>query len=224
MGLARDRHVLGLVEALRVTPPRLLPEQDQRISLAMWQAAKAYWLQGAPAPIEQPPAGSTAGAQGAAQKGAAAAAAVDAAVLQDLARSAVSPEELQELQQMSAQASTSGRAAAGGNSSDVLRPALVATPQGQAALAELQRQAALQEASFRVEREQARFEVQEQVKSKAFAAAIWGLSVIGGPAFFSQVGGLAAAWHGMAWHGITGLLPAGRQARHMCCLQSERRS
>lgn len=34
---------MGLVECLRLTPPRLTPEHDASISMVMWQAAKQYW-------------------------------------------------------------------------------------------------------------------------------------------------------------------------------------
>eukprot|EP00878_Enallax_costatus_P012311 GHUV01012859.1.p1 GENE.GHUV01012859.1~~GHUV01012859.1.p1 ORF type:complete len:594 (+),score=212.85 GHUV01012859.1:1627-3408(+) len=44
-GLARDRRVLGLVECLRLTPPRSPPQQPASISKRLWSIAKAYWLQ-----------------------------------------------------------------------------------------------------------------------------------------------------------------------------------
>lgn len=41
---ARDRRVLGLVECLRLTPPRSPPQQPASISKRLWDIAKAYWL------------------------------------------------------------------------------------------------------------------------------------------------------------------------------------
>lgn len=43
---ARDRVVLGLVECLRLTPPRTSPHELQPgLSQRLWAIAKAYWLQ-----------------------------------------------------------------------------------------------------------------------------------------------------------------------------------
>eukprot|EP00879_Flechtneria_rotunda_P018508 GHRR01019420.1.p1 GENE.GHRR01019420.1~~GHRR01019420.1.p1 ORF type:complete len:734 (+),score=290.90 GHRR01019420.1:100-2301(+) len=44
-GLARDRRVLGLVECLRLTPPRSAPHQPRSLQQRLWSVAKAYWLQ-----------------------------------------------------------------------------------------------------------------------------------------------------------------------------------
>eukprot|EP00775_Hariotina_reticulata_P003606 gene3606-3870_t len=44
--LARDRVVVGLVECLRLTPPRTAPHQPPSLSQRLWAIAKAYWSAG----------------------------------------------------------------------------------------------------------------------------------------------------------------------------------
>lgn len=42
---ARDRRVRGLVECLRLVPPRSAPHQPANLSQRLWSIAKDYWLQ-----------------------------------------------------------------------------------------------------------------------------------------------------------------------------------
>jgi hypothetical protein len=42
---AREPMLAGLVECLRLTPPRCPPEQPPDLSRRMWSIAKAYWMQ-----------------------------------------------------------------------------------------------------------------------------------------------------------------------------------
>lgn len=149
----------GLVEALRLTPPRSAPQQPPDLSRRMWSIAKAYWM----------------------TSGAPTAAAAAQQLLLTEPRAAAAAGSVSGGQQGGGLAGlgSSGSGGAGGGGAAGLGP-LLAALQARGGGAQLSRQQLAAAQALVAARGE------DQLRRVAVVSALWGLASLGGALFFDQ--------------------------------------
>jgi hypothetical protein len=172
---ARDRVVQGLLECLRLTPPRMPEHQPSHVRERLWSAAKSYWAQpGADAALAQQQlqaamARARAGGEGpgAAAEGRRVATSTTSKPA-ELRHGAVRPAA-----PLPPVPTSAGR----GREAPALGPLLVSL---QAAGLPLSR------ADLAAVQTLLHARAADQARQRSFVSALWALSVVGGPLFFSE--------------------------------------
>jgi hypothetical protein len=175
---SREPLVSGLVEALRLTPPRVAPHQPPDLTRRLWSIARAYWMQAGPT-------AATAAAQQLLSSPAAAAAGEG--------HSSGGGDVIQ------GTAATAAAAAAGVGSKGPKLGPLLAELQSKAAGGVLSKQQLAAAQALVAARGE------DSLRRVSVVSALWGLASLGGPLFFTQevealcqvcVGGGEGGWRG----------------------------